>query len=104
MFDKVWARHVVGDRPGGQALLYVDRHLVHEGSFHAFEMLRRAGRRVRRPDLTVAVADHYVPTSPAANGSVVPEIQGKVDELSRNAAEWDIPLLGSGIPARASST
>ncbi len=98
MLDKVWGRHVVATGPGDQALLYVDRHLVHEGSFHAFEMLRRAGRRVRRPDLTVAVADHYVPTSPASEGSVAPEIQGKVDELSRNAGAWGIPHLGLGDP------
>jgi 3-isopropylmalate/(R)-2-methylmalate dehydratase large subunit len=98
MLDKVWTRHVVATGPGGRALLYVDRHLVHEGSFHAFEMLRRAGRRVRRPDLTVAVADHYVPTAPGASGPAALEILGKVDELSRNAGEWGIPLLGPGDP------
>jgi 3-isopropylmalate/(R)-2-methylmalate dehydratase large subunit len=98
MLDKVWTRHVVAPGPGGRALLYVDRHLVHEGSFHAFEMLRQAGRRVRHPDLTVAVADHYVPTARASEGSVAPEIRGKVDELSRNAGAWAIPLLGPGDP------
>jgi 3-isopropylmalate/(R)-2-methylmalate dehydratase large subunit len=98
MFEKVWGRHVVATGPGGRALLYVDRHLVHEGSFHAFEMLRQAGRRVLRPDLTVAVADHYVPTAPASDGSVAPEIRGKVDELSRNAGAWRIPHLGLGDP------
>ena len=94
MLDKIWARHVVATGAGGRDLLYVDRHLVHEGSFHAFEMLRHAGRRVRRPDLTVAVADHYVPTSAAAPAA--PEIQGKVAELGRNAAEWGLTLLGPG--------
>jgi 3-isopropylmalate/(R)-2-methylmalate dehydratase large subunit len=98
MLDKIWARHVVATGPGGRALLYVDRHLVHEGSFHAFEMLRRAGRGVRRPDLTVAVADHYVPTAPAADGTADPEIRAKVDELGQNAGEWGIPLLGIGDP------
>jgi 3-isopropylmalate/(R)-2-methylmalate dehydratase large subunit len=102
MLDKVWSRHVVATGPGGRTLLYVDRHLVHEGSFHAFEMLRRAGRRVRRPDLTLAVADHYVPTrvpaDPAGGATVDPEIAAKVDELGRNASSWGIPLLGPGDP------
>jgi 3-isopropylmalate/(R)-2-methylmalate dehydratase large subunit len=98
MLDKVWTRHVVAAGPGGRTLLYVDRHLVHEGSFHAFEMLRGAGRRVRRPDLTVAVADHYVPTAPGREGSASPEISAKVDELSRNAKAWGIALLGPGDP------
>ena len=51
MFDKIWARHVVAEGPGGHTLLYVDRHLLHEGSATAFARLARAGRRVRRPDL-----------------------------------------------------
>jgi 3-isopropylmalate/(R)-2-methylmalate dehydratase large subunit len=98
LFEKVWARHVIATAPGGRALLYVDRHLVHEGSFHAFEMLRQAGRRVRRPDLTLAVADHYVPTAPGSAASAEPEIRGRVDELARNAARWGIAHLGPGDP------
>jgi len=94
MLEKIWARHVVATDAGGRDLLYVDRHLVHEGSFHAFEMLRHAGRRVRRPGLTVAVADHYVSTAGA-----MPEAQGRVvDQLARNAREWGIALLGPGDP------
>jgi 3-isopropylmalate/(R)-2-methylmalate dehydratase large subunit len=61
LLDKLWARHVVVER-GGEALLYVDRNFVHEGSFHAFGALAREGRRARRPRQTFAVADHYVPT------------------------------------------
>ena len=98
MLDKVWARHVVETGPGGRALLYVDRHLVHEGSFHAFEMLRRAGRGVRCPDLTIAVADHYVPTGTPAGTPVDPEISATVDQLGRNASAWGIVLLGRGDP------
>jgi len=78
MFDKIWARHIVAEGPGGQTLLYVDRHLLHEGSAAAFARLRRAGRRVRRPDLCVATADHYVLTSPgtpAADGALY-EVEG----------------------------
>jgi 3-isopropylmalate/(R)-2-methylmalate dehydratase large subunit len=96
MLDKIWARHVVAAAPGGRDLLYVDRHLVHEGSFHAFEMLRRASRRVRRPDLTVAMADHYVQTGPPVGGPADPEIQAKVDQLGRNASAWRIALFGPG--------
>ena len=67
LFDKVWDAHVVHRLPEGPALLYVDLHLVHEvTSPQAFEGLRRAGRRVRRPDLTVATVDHNVPTGDRA--------------------------------------
>ena len=62
LFAKVWDRHVVTQRDNGEALLYIDRNLVHEGSFHAFGALKREGRKVRRPDQTFAVPDHYVPT------------------------------------------
>ena len=65
LFEKVWDRHVVRDEPGEPTLLYIDLHLVHEvTSPQAFEGLRLAGRRVRRPDLTVATMDHNVPTLP----------------------------------------
>ncbi|MBC7800248.1 MAG: 3-isopropylmalate dehydratase large subunit, partial [Gemmatimonadaceae bacterium] len=64
MFEKIWNSHIVATRGDGQALLAIDRHYVHEGSFHAFGMLDHHGRRVRRPDLTFAVADHYAPSSP----------------------------------------
>ncbi|MCE3000101.1 MAG: 3-isopropylmalate dehydratase large subunit [Betaproteobacteria bacterium] len=62
MFDKIWMSHVVLERPGGDALLHIDRNFVHEGSFHAFGALAKEGRRVRKPRQTFAVADHYVPT------------------------------------------
>ena len=64
MFEKIWSRHVVAEGPGGYALLFVDRHLLHEGSTHAFARFARSGRRVRRPDLCAATADHYVRTVP----------------------------------------
>ena len=53
LFEKIWSRHVVTEGPGGQSLLYVDRHLIHDGSFGAFERLAKAGRSVRRPDLCI---------------------------------------------------
>ena len=63
LFEKIWDAHVVDEQPGEPALLYIDLHLVHEvTSPQAFEALRLAGRRVRRPDLTLATMDHNVPT------------------------------------------
>ena len=69
--DKIWDDHEILQHPGGPSLLYVSRVLVHDGSFHAFEMLRRAGMAVRRPGQVYGTPDHYVSTSPdrAAAGS-----------------------------------
>ena len=85
MFEKIWARHVVAEGPGGQTLLYIDRHLLHEGSTAAFVRLARTGRRVRRPDLCVATADHYVLTSPGAPAPDA-EIRDMVQSLGDNTA------------------
>ena len=63
LFDKIWDSHVVEKLPDGTCILYIDRHLLHEvTSPQAFEGLRMAGRKLRRPDLTIAVADHNIPT------------------------------------------
>jgi 3-isopropylmalate/(R)-2-methylmalate dehydratase large subunit len=99
MFDKIWARHVVATGPGGHTLLYVDRHLLHEGSVAAFARLARAGRRVRRPDLSAATADHYVLTSPGAPAPDA-EIATMVEALSRHTAEQRIVLFGRGDARR----
>jgi 3-isopropylmalate/(R)-2-methylmalate dehydratase large subunit len=95
MFDKIWARHVVADGPGGQSLLYVDRHLLHEGSTAAFARLARSGRPVRRPDLAVATADHYVLTSPGAPAPDE-EIARMVESLTANTAGQGIVYFGRG--------
>ena len=96
LFDKVWDRHVVSNLPGGGALLYIDRHLVHEvTSPQAFDGLREFGRKVRRPDLTFATVDHNVPT----DGRAIDEstLSGKqLAALARNAAEFGVPLYGYG--------
>ena len=69
LYDKIWESHLVDERDDGVTLLYVDRHLVHEvTSPQAFEGLRVSGRKVRRPDLTLAVADHNVPTTDRSKG------------------------------------
>ncbi len=96
LFDKVWDSHVVADLPGGGALLYIDRHLVHEvTSPQAFDGLREAGRPVRRPDLTFATVDHNVPTDgrPIDEDSL-PGLQ--LAALSKNSKEFGVKLYGYG--------
>jgi 3-isopropylmalate/(R)-2-methylmalate dehydratase large subunit len=99
MFEKIWARHVVAEAPGGHVLLYVDRHLVHEGGTRALARLEAAGRRLRRPDLTFATADHYVLTSPGAVATD-PEIRAMIDALARHSREQGITYFGLGDERR----
>ena len=95
LFEKVWERHVVLEEEGGPALIYVDLHLVHEvTSAQAFEGLRLAGRRVRRPDLTVATMDHNVPTLPGPVSD--PMAKAQLDALRANTEEFGIRLHGTG--------
>ena len=98
MFQKIWSRHVVAEGPGGQALLYVDRHLLHEGSTHALARLARKGRAVRRPDACLATADHYVPTAPGAGPIANPEIRAMVADLGRHSQRLGITFFGRGEP------
>jgi 3-isopropylmalate/(R)-2-methylmalate dehydratase large subunit len=101
MFEKIWARHVIATRGGDEALLYIDRNLVHEGSFHAFGALEREGRKVRRPRQTFAVADHYVPTlgrERGLAGVTDPEIRGMIELLERNAKAHGIAHFGIDDP------
>jgi 3-isopropylmalate/(R)-2-methylmalate dehydratase large subunit len=95
LFDRVWDSHVAWEEPGEPALLYVDLHLVHEvTSPQAFDGLRLAGRRVRRPDLTIATMDHAVPTD---GGPVTdPLARAQLDALSRNCEEFGVPLYATG--------
>jgi len=95
LFEKVWERHVVLEEDDGPALLFVDLHLVHEvTSPQAFEGLRLAARRVRRPELTVATMDHNVPTLP---GPVTdPLAKAQLDTLRANTEEFGIRLHGTG--------
>src|SRR5438046_4569013 len=95
LFEKIWHAHVVREEPGQPALLYIDLHLVHEvTSPQAFDGLRLAGRGVRRPDLTVATADHNVPTDVGRASRPIEDEGGRaqLDALSRNCKEFGIPL------------
>ncbi len=91
---KIWDSHVVEALPDGTAVLYIDRHLVHEvTSPQAFEGLRSAGRRVRRPDATIAVTDHNVPTSDRRLGITEADSRLQVETLERNVAEFGVPYF-----------
>ncbi len=93
MFEKVWDDHVVHEEPGRPALLYIDLHLVHEvTSPQAFEGLRLSGRRVRRPDLTVATMDHNVPTTDRSLPIQDPVSKQQMETLERNCREFGITL------------
>ena len=95
LFDKIWDDHLVDRQPDGTCLLYIDRHLVHEvTSPQAFEGLRLAGRAVRRPEATLAVADHNVPTTDRAGGITDAESRLQVETLERNAAANGITYFG----------
>ena len=101
LYEKIWAAHVVETRDDGTSLIYIDRHLVHEvTSPQAFEALRLAGRPVRRPDLTLAVPDHNLPTTARrdAGGARVPiadpESAAQLEALEANAPAFGIRYIG----------
>ena len=86
LFAKIWDAHVVHRRDDGLCLIYVDRHYFHEGSFHAFNMLRARGLQVRRPDLTFGFGDHYAPTDARTTAVIAdPEIRGIIETFEANA-------------------
>ena len=94
LYDKIWDDHLIETDENGVGLLYVDRHLVHEvTSPQAFEGLRQAGRAVRAPDLTIAVADHNVPTQNRSHGIEDPESRLQVETLARNAQDFGIEFF-----------
>jgi 3-isopropylmalate/(R)-2-methylmalate dehydratase large subunit len=97
LFDKLWAQHEILQRDG-ESLLWVDRHYVHEGSFHAFSQLARRGGRVAEPELTFGVADHYVPTRGRGQPIANPEIARMVSDLEKNAGDQGIELFGLNDP------
>ena len=92
LYDKIWDAHLVHEAPDGTCLLYIDRHLVHEvTSPQAFEGLRMTGRKVRRPEATLAVPDHNVPTSADRQQAIKDEESRiQVDALRENAAEFGV--------------
>ena len=97
LFEKIWDNHVVRREPDGTCVLYIDRHLVHEvTSPQAFEGLRLSGRKVRRPDATLAVADHNVPTSDRSQGIREEDSRIQVETLEENVRDFGIEYYGMG--------
>ena len=96
IIDKLWSAHEIVRREDGAALLFVDRHYVHEGSFLAFDQMRKRGRNVAEPTLTFGIADHYVPTRGREVPIADPSIAGMVDQLRRNTSANGICLFGLG--------
>ena len=94
LYDKIWNEHIVHQQDDKTTLLYVDRHLIHEvTSPQAFESLRLSKRKVRRPNLTLAVADHNVPTTDRLKGIDDEESKIQVETLERNCREFEIELF-----------
>ncbi len=102
LFDKLWDSHVIAEREDGAALVWVDRHYLQEGSFHAFNKMRARGERMARPDLTVAMADHYVPTRGRGaympEEPVSPELARMMDQLTANTSEFGVRHFGMQHP------
>ena len=101
MFDKIWARHVIAEREGGESLIYIDRNFVHEGPFYAFDGLRLAKRRVHRPLKQFAIADHYAPSVGRAGGVAAikdAEIRRMIEQLEQNTRDFGIPFIGMNDP------
>ena len=97
LFDKIWDSHVIAPQGEGTYLIYIDLHLIHEVTTpQAFEGLKLAGRKVHRPDATMAVADHNIPTTNRAAGAAGignPESKLQVDVLERNVKEFGVPYF-----------
>jgi 3-isopropylmalate/(R)-2-methylmalate dehydratase large subunit len=98
LFEKIWRQHEILVREDGQALLWIDRHFLHEGSFNAFDLLRDRGAHVPYPNLCTAVADHYVPTRHQQGASSDDTISTMLARLRDNAAAHAIRYAGAAAP------
>ncbi len=97
LFEKIWRRHVVVDRPDGYTLLYIDRHLIHDGSYFAFQRLKNRGLKMRRPDLSFGTPDHYMPTNTRNKEDVTnPDSKRMVTGLAINGAEHGVTVFDIG--------
>jgi len=98
LIDKLWRMHEIVRREDGASLLWVDRHYVHEGSFHAFSQMKARNRTIAEPELTFGVADHYVPTRGRSGPIANPEIAAMVRNFEANVAESHIVAFGLRDP------
>ena len=102
LFDKIWAQHEILKAENGLSLLWVDRHYVHEGSFQGFDKVDARDEKVSRPDLTFAIADHYVPTLRATGLRRSVELRAWSTQLVANTGKHGIMLMGLTTRVRAS--
>jgi len=101
LFDKVWDRHVVHARPDGYQLIYVDRHLMHDGSAEGFARLQKRGLSVRRPDLSLATPDHFNSTSGSSIDAIAdPHKRSLVERLRDNASRESVAYFFLGEDAQ----
>jgi 3-isopropylmalate/(R)-2-methylmalate dehydratase large subunit len=99
MFEKIWQRHVVVDRDDGYTLLYIDRHLMHDGSAPAYERLHGRGMKVRRPDRSFATPDHYVSTSSTRPADIPDQQQRRlVEVIEENCKANGVTVFPAGDP------
>jgi len=99
LYAKIWDDHVVKSLDDGTALIFIDRHLIHEVTTpQAFESLRLAGRRLRRPDLTLAVPDHNVPTTSRALPILDPMSRAQLDALTENCRDFGVEMFSIDAP------
>ena len=98
LVDKLWAAHEIVRREDGESLLWIDRHYVHEGSFHAFGKLAERGVGVAEPGLTFGVADHYVPTRGSRKNIANPELARMIRQVEENTAKHNVRLFGLDDP------
>ena len=95
LYDKIWNDHLVHQQDDGTALLFVDRHLIHEvTSPQAFEGLRDANRKIRNPNLTLAVVDHNIPTTDRSKGIADEDSRIQIETLDKNCKEFGVQLFG----------
>jgi 3-isopropylmalate/(R)-2-methylmalate dehydratase large subunit len=98
LFEKIWDRHAVVERDG-QTLIYIDRHLIHDGSRRAFQVLAEKGLKLRRPDRTFGTPDHYVPTANRDPSTITdPDARDMVDSIERNARDHGVTVFGIRDP------
>jgi 3-isopropylmalate/(R)-2-methylmalate dehydratase large subunit len=98
LFDKIWQNHVVASQADGQQLLFIDRHLVHEGSFHGFNKLKEKKAKVSRPDITFGIVDHYAPTRTRDINQTDPAIAGMITQLEENCRANAVRIYGLNDP------
>jgi len=98
LFDKIWDSHTIDQDDDGNSLIYIDRILVHDLTFHAFNHLRKAGRKIRRPETMFSFADHFVPTRNRTPETIDPDMGAMVDLLKKNSHEFNIKSFGLDHP------